>query len=319
MRTYLDCIPCFVRQALDAVRLVTDDEAIHAQLLRDVLHEASEMDLRLPPPAMGQRIHRSIRELTGSGDPYGDIKGRFNRLALDMYPKLKGLVEHSAQPLEVAVRLALAGNVIDFGVTSDLDEADVHEAVKRALTQPLDGDVEAFSRAVSRAEEILYLADNAGEIVFDKLLIERMPLERLTVVVKGSAVINDATMADAQAAGISGLVSVIDNGSDAPGTILADCSREFRARFHKADLIVAKGQGNYEALSDVEKDIWFLLKAKCRVIARDLGCEIGSLVLHRSVNAKPTPGEAEGVAGNWEPSMGPEARDGRCPQTARDP
>ena len=213
-----------------------------------------------------------------------------------MYPNLKGLVEHSADPMETAMRLAMAGNVIDFGVTAHLSEADVHEAVKRALTQPLDGDLEAFRQAVSGAKDILYLADNAGEIVLDKLLIQRMPLERLTVVVKGAPVINDATMEDAQAAGLPELASVIDSGSDAPGTILTDCSRGFQARFHKAHLIVAKGQGNYEALSDVEKDIWFLLKAKCPVVAEDLGCEIGSLVLRKSANAKPTPGEGGSVA-----------------------
>lgn len=286
MRTYLDCIPCFVRQALDAARLVTDDEAIHVQLLRDVLREVSEMDMRLPPPAVGQRIHRFIRELTGQEDPYREVKDRFNRLALGMFPELKALVERSSNQIETAVRLAIAGNVIDFGVTSHLDEAGVHEAVECALIQPLDGEVEAFWQAVVNAKDILYLADNAGEIVFDRLLIEMMPLEKLTVVVRGGPAINDATMDDARDAGITGLARVIDNGSDAPATILADCSRAFRASFDEADLIIAKGQGNYEALSDVEKDAFFLLKAKCPVIARDLGCEIGSLILRRSVSAE---------------------------------
>jgi uncharacterized protein with ATP-grasp and redox domains len=296
MRTYLDCIPCFVRQALDAVRLVTDDEAIHAQLLRDVLRQVSRMDMLLPPPGAGQLIHRSIRQLTDNRDPYREPKDRFNKLALGMLPELGGLVEQSANPMETAVRLAIAGNLIDFGVTAHLHEADVHEAVDQALVQPLDGDVQAFWQAVSGAEDILYLADNAGEIVFDRLLIEKMPPERVTVVVKGSPVINDATMADAQAAGLTQLVSVIDNGSDAPGTILADCSRRFRARFRKADLIIAKGQGNYEALSVVEKHMWFLLKAKCPVIARDIGCEIGSLILRRSARAKSTPRKVESGA-----------------------
>jgi len=282
MKTFFDCIPCFVRQALDSVRLVTDDESIHERLLREVLREAGKMDLRQSPPEMGQHIHRLIRELTGERDPYRRIKERFNRLALDLYPELEARLQSSTDPMATAVRLAIAGNVIDFGVNSHLNEAHVHQAIEQALTTPFDGDVETFAAAVSDAEGILFLADNAGEIVFDRLLIEQMPPGKVTVTVKGSPVINDATMEDAETAGLTELVEVIDNGSDAPGTILEDCSEGFRRRFDKADLIIAKGQGNYETLSEVEKDIFFILKAKCPVIARHLGCQVDSMVLRRS-------------------------------------
>ncbi len=284
MKTFFDCIPCFVRQALDSVRLVTDDEQVHERLLREVLRAASEMELRQSPPAMGQRIHRLIRRLTGQSDPYRQIKHRHNRLAMELYPKLRARVRTSANPLETALRLAMAGNIIDMGVNARLDESRVFEAVEQASSAPLDGDVRAFAEALSRARQILYLADNAGEIVFDRLLLERMPVEKVTVAVRGSAVINDATIADTQAAGIPGIVEVIDNGSDAPGTILDDCSAAFRRRFDQADLIIAKGQGNYETLSEVPKDIFFVLQAKCPVIARDLGCDVGSLILRRSTD-----------------------------------
>ena len=282
MRTFFDCIPCFVRQSLDSVRMLTDDEAIHEQLLREVLRALGKMDLRQSPPAMAQRIHRLIRELTGESDPYRAAKDRFNRLALDIYPKLKARVKRSADPLATAIRLAIAGNVIDLGVNNHLGDEEVHEAIDHALKAPFDADVAAFAEATSSARTILYLADNAGEIVFDKLLIEQMPLKTVTVAIKGSPIINDATMEDAEASGLAGLVEVVDNGSDAPGTILEDCSEAFRQRFDEADLVVAKGQGNYETLSDVEKDIFFILKAKCPVIARDLGCPMGSLILRRS-------------------------------------
>ena len=282
MKTFFDCIPCFVRQALDSIRLVTDDESLHERLVREVLREVSKMDLRQSPPEMGQHIHRLIRELTGQRDPYRRIKDRFNRLALDLYPELEGRLQSSANSMATAVRLAIAGNVIDFGVNSNLNEAHVHEAIEQALTTPFDGDVEEFAAAVSDAEDILFLADNAGEIVFDRLLLRQMPLEKVTVVVKGSPVINDATMVDAEAAGITGMAEVIDNGSDAPGTILDDCSEFFRQRFDKADLVIAKGQGNYETLSEANKDIFFVLKVKCPVIARHLGCQVGSMVLRRS-------------------------------------
>ena len=127
-----------------------------------------------------------------------------------------------------------------------------------------------------------FLKDNAGEIVFDRLLIERLPPGKVTVAVRGFPVINDATLADAEGAGIHEVAEVIENGSDAPGTILDDCSESFRDRFDKADLVIAKGQGNYETLSEVDKDIYFLLKAKCPVIARDIGCQEGAMILKRS-------------------------------------
>ncbi|MGB2821494.1 MAG: ARMT1-like domain-containing protein [Phycisphaerae bacterium] len=282
MRTFFDCIPCFIRQGLDSVRMVTDDEAIHGRLLREVLRAASEMDLRRSPPEMGQYVHRLIRKLSGRDDPYRGVKDRFNRVALEIYPQLRERVEHAARPLETAVRLAIAGNVIDLGVNSSLQERHVHEAIAHALSAPLDGDVEAFGRATSGAKDILYLADNAGEIVFDRLLIEQLGPENVTVVVKGLPVINDATMEDAEAAGLTEMVEVIDNGSDGPGTILDDCAEAFRRRFDRAELVLAKGQGNYETLSAAERDIFFILKAKCPVIAGDLGCQVGSLVLRRS-------------------------------------
>ena len=275
--------------------MITPDEAVHEQLLREVLRALDEMDLRQSPPAMAQRIHRLIRELTGKSDPYREAKDRFNRLALDVYPKLKGCVEDSTDPLETTIRLVIAGNVIDMGVNNHLTDEQVHDAIDHAMDAPFDADLATFREAISNAKDILYLADNAGEIVFDKLLIEQTPLEKVTVVVKGSPIINDATMADAETAGLTDCVKVIDNGSDAPGTILEDCSEAFRQRFDEADLVIAKGQGNYETLSDADRDVFFILKAKCPVIARDLGCDVGSLVLRRSRCAK----AGTGKGGNY--------------------
>lgn len=281
MRTFLDCVPCFVRQTLDAVRIVTDDESIHEAVLRKVLRAASEMNLMDTPPAMGRHIHRLIRELTGNDDPYSSIKQACNRLALELYPELRQKVTQSADPLETAARLAIAGNIIDFGVKSE--PPDVHGAITHALAAPLDTDaVRTLRQAAAEAGRILYLGDNAGEIVFDKLLIEQLPHDRVTFVVKGEQIINDVTLEDAEATGMTDLAEVIENGSDAPGTILETCSKAFRDRFEAADLIVAKGQGNYETLSECAKDIFFLLVAKCPVIADDIGCEAGSLVIRRS-------------------------------------
>lgn len=283
MKIFLDCIPCFVRQALDSARLATDDEEIHEQVVREVLRLAADLDMSQSPPAIGQKIHRLIRGLIGNSDPYHELKQRFNRLAMRMCIELAEQVRASESPLETAIRLAIAGNIIDLGVKTSIAESEIEKVIRDCLTADFDSQqVEEFRNAVGRAEKILYLADNAGEIVFDRLLIEQLPCEKITVVVKGSPVINDATIEDAEFVGLTEMVEVIDNGSDGPGTIMETCSQSFRDRFEDADLVIAKGQGNYETLSDVNKNIYFLLKAKCPVIARDLGCEVGKMVLEKN-------------------------------------
>jgi uncharacterized protein with ATP-grasp and redox domains len=283
MKIFLDCIPCFVRQALDSARLATDDEQIHEQVVREVLRLAADLDMRQSPPAIGQQIHRLIRKLVGHNDPYHGIKKQFNNLALKLYSGLRKQIVGSDDRLETAVRLAIAGNIIDFGVKTSLTESDLHETIAQSLNGHFNNNqIQEFKDAVRRAENILYLADNAGEIVFDRLLIEQLSIEKITVVVKGKPVINDATMDDAIIAGLPKIVDVIDNGSDAPGTILETCSQSFRDRFEDADLIIAKGQGNYETLSDIDRNIFFILKAKCPVIAMDLGCEVGEMILKKS-------------------------------------
>lgn len=283
MRTYLDCFPCFVRQALDAARFATDDEQIHARVVQEVLRLAAQMDTHQPPPVIGQHVHRLIRKITEQKDPYDEQKRRSNELALRLYAELEQDVEEAADPFEAAVRLAIAGNILDFGVNSSLDYAQAEQVINAALDTDFDGqELSAFADCVAQARDILYLGDNAGEVVFDRVLIERLPYDKVTFVVKESPVINDATMADAQTAGLTDWVKVITNGSDGPGTILQTCSPEFRRRFARADLIIAKGQGNYESLSEVDKSIFFILKAKCPVIARDLDCVIGEMILRRS-------------------------------------
>jgi len=276
MKTSLDCIPCFLRQSLEAARFVSDDHAFHEHILRHVLKAAAGIDLTQSPAAVGQWIHRQIREITGQKDPYRDAKERFNQVALNLLPEFSAKVEASNDPIEAALRLAIAGNTIDMGPENMLVPEGVRNTLLRALSEPLYGDLDGFRRAIGRAKSILYLADNAGEIVFDRVLIERLPVGRTTLVVRGHSVINDATMADADAAHLDRFVSVVDNGSDAPGTILNDCSAEFRERFKGAALIVAKGQGNYETLSDEPKAIFFLLKVKCAVIASRVGLDIGT-------------------------------------------
>jgi len=287
MRIYLDCIPCFIRQSLDAARHATEDVQIHEKVVRQVLVLANELDMSQSPPVIGQEIHRLVRQLVGIDDPYHGQKQRFNDMALKLYSKLRHFIIESGDPRETAIRLAIAGNIIDFGVKSQLSQTELEETIDQCLSDEFsNGPLDDFRNAVNEAEHILYLTDNAGEIVFDRLLIEQLPVDKITVAVKGSPVINDAIMEDAIHAGLPQIVDVIDNGSDAPGTILSSCSQSFRNHFDKADLVIAKGQGNYETLSNVDKNIFFILKAKCPVIANDLGCKVGEMILRKSTAFK---------------------------------
>jgi len=185
----------------------------------------------------------------------------------------------------MAVRLAIAGNMMDMGVNGNLTETDVRQTMKQALTAPFFGELDKFRQAVADAQSILYLADNAGEIAFDQLLIEQLLPKPITLVVRGAPIINDVTLIDAQTVGLDQMVEVIDNGSDAPGTILNDCSPEFRRRFAEADLIIAKGQGNFETLSNEAGNIFFLFKVKCAVIADLIKQPVGMQMLVQSAAA----------------------------------
>jgi hypothetical protein len=280
MKTYFDCIPCFMTQALNAVRMASDDEAVHERVLRQVVTHIGNMDMRQTPPAMGRIIHQVVREAIGSPDPFYDYKKKWNKFALRLMPELRKRVAESNEPFGAAVRLAIAGNIIDFAANSKVNERNIWETIEMAQSLPLnDATLRRLEKEIARANKILYLADNAGEIVFDRLLIEQMPMVKITVAVKGGPVSNDATMEDAVEAGITELVNTISNGADAPGCILDVCSPGFIREFEESDVVIAKGQANFETLNAGGHNIFFIFMAKCSVIAREAQCAQGSLAL----------------------------------------
>jgi len=276
----LECIPCFVRQACEAVRFVTDDQRSRERILRQVVFRLANESFEKTPPSIGGDVHRIVRRLSGESDPYLEIKKDSNELAMSLMPSLKARMKSSPDPFETAVRLAIAGNIIDSGQGDHISEEKLKETISECLDQPIRQDaINELREEIDKASNILYLADNAGEVFFDRLLIEELNGCHITFVVRGSPIINDALRDDARMAGIDTLVEVVDNGSDAPGTVVGECSEEFRSHFAEADLVIAKGQGNYETLSDERKIMFFLLKAKCPVIANDIGCHEGDMVI----------------------------------------
>lgn len=282
MKTYLDCYSCFVRQALDAARFAGVDEAQQWRIVHDTLVLIQDLDPTTSPPEVSDQIHRRVRALVKNGDPYEGVKNAATDAALKLLPWMQMTIAGAEDPLEMALRLAIAGNVIDFGYRSDYD---LETAIAEAMVAPLAAnDMAALQERLAEAQgaggSLLYLSDNAGETVFDRALIEILDLD-VTYAVKGGPVLNDATMADAVRAGLGAVATLIDTGVDAPGTMLARTSESFRRHFDEAAVIIAKGQANYETLSPGDARVFFVLKAKCPVISRDLGVELGAFVVRQ--------------------------------------
>jgi Uncharacterized conserved protein len=277
MRTYLDCIPCFFKQALNAARLAGANEDVQKKILDSLASEVPDFPLSSSPPEMGRIVYKLVREITNEEDPFKKVKDEYNKIALNIYPDLKNKVARSEDRLLTAIRLAVAGNVIDFGPDSPFDlQKEVEEILKRDFAI---FDYQEFKEALESTRQILYLADNAGEVVFDRVLIEELDKE-IIYVVRDKPVINDALIEDAQFCGIDEIARVVSNGSDAPGTILDLCSKDFLSLYAKAKLIISKGQGNFEGLAGrSDAPIFFLFKVKCAVIAEDIGCKVDDIIL----------------------------------------
>jgi len=263
---------------LDAARRAGADDARQRAALDRVLEALRQIEPAATPPEIGDRVHRIVRQVAGNGDPYREAKAASTCQALALYPRLRELVQEADDPLGVAVRLSIAGNIMDAARSQ---ECDLWGTVERVLAQPFAiDDGTAFREALARADKVLYLADNAGETVFDRVLIETFDVPVLYAV-KGGPTLNDATREDALAAGVDRVAEIVSTGLDAPGTILDRCSEGFRKVYEGAGLVIAKGQANYETLSEEGPRVFFLLQTKCPVIARDVGVPVRSIVLRQ--------------------------------------
>jgi uncharacterized protein with ATP-grasp and redox domains len=279
MKIYLDCYPCFFQQALNVTRMITSDEEMAHQVLLEVNALLPKITGDITPPEIGREVYRIVSRLTGVKDPYREIKEKCTQQALALYPSLKERVRSADDRLRRAIRIAIAGNVIDFGSNMPFDmENDLESIIIQRFA--IDN-YDAFTAALARAKDVLYIADNAGETVFDRVLIEELG-KPVTYVVREHPIINDAVREDAIAAGLDKVADIISSGVDAPGNILHLCSDEFLKIYEASDFIISKGQGNYEGLSGENRPIFFLLKAKCPVIAKHIGVEQGSIILKQS-------------------------------------
>jgi uncharacterized protein with ATP-grasp and redox domains len=272
MRTTLDCMVCFMQQALSTARLSSSDSELHHKIVNATGNLLSNLDLSLSPPENAVAVYKQIVEMTGVSDPFYQHKIESNSFALRLRDQVRERIENAENSLYAAVCYAIAGNIIDYGVQHEFDALDI-------LSKCMENDFciddfELLSKEVNSSEKlnILYLADNCGEIVFDGLLVEQLQQcgHVVTLVVRGDQILNDVTMESAVDVGIDNICTIISNGTSCPGTPLGESSGELQKAFSSADLIISKGQGNFETLSGVDCPIYYLLTVKCSVVAKHI-------------------------------------------------
>lgn len=283
MKISHECIYCLARQAVEIAEEATKDVTMQEEIIKSSLKELGQLDFRESAPEIAFRMHQHAKNITSINDPYERLKEQYNEIAKEIYDRIaeENWLDKAEDPFDMACRLAISGNIIDFSVGIKLEPSHIIESIEDSIKHNIFGTgTTALKAAVEKSKNIMYIADNSGEIIFDKFLLKKLPLHKVTYVVKGGPIVNDATMDDAISSGVADLVKVIDNGHSAQGTILKDCSSIFISEFNKADLIISKGQANFETLSDVkDKTIFYLLRAKCNSVASAIGCKRMDYVL----------------------------------------
>lgn len=285
MKISYECGPCFLRQAREALDLSTDDEALKMEVMSDIFKFLAEnFKHGANSNSTGSLMHNMIKQKTGCKDPYRHEKIEGNRIALKYLPEVKKILKEDAS-LENYVKIAIIGNILDFGAFT-LDD-DIESVIKSSLEKDLvRKDIDEFEQALEKYDRALYLVDNTGEIVFDKLLLSKMKEYDLdiTIAVKSEPILNDACMKEALEAGLDKYGEIVEIGCGTVGYVDSQISDEFREIFDSHDFVVSKGMGNYEGLTEIDlssKDIFFLLCAKCNTISRDIGVNLHDMLLFK--------------------------------------
>ncbi|MCC7553235.1 MAG: DUF89 family protein [Methanobacteriaceae archaeon] len=288
MKVYYDCAPCFLRQARDAMDLACDDEDLKIELMEDIFKFLSEnYDSNASSNKTGSQIHKHIKEKTNCADPYYKQKKLGNQIALKYLPIVKNLLDENDN-LENHVKIAILGNLLDFGAF-ELG-TNIEDLIKKNLNDDLAiNDSEKLEKDLKKHKDLLYLVDNTGEIVFDKLLLSKIKDYNIniSIAVKERPILNDACMEDALEVGLDEYGDIISIGADTIGIVYSEISKDFKEIFDNSDFIISKGLGNYEGLTEIDlsnKDVYFLLCAKCSTIAKDLDINMQEMILVKNRN-----------------------------------
>ncbi|WP_324292779.1 damage-control phosphatase ARMT1 family protein [Carboxylicivirga caseinilyticus] len=273
-----ECYFCHIKTVKNLLAKFNPPKTVSEDFIFSV-HEILGDNRSMINPKLATNIQRIAKQKLNNKDLYASEKLSANKLLLADYEYWRNYIDNSNNPFYTAVRLAVAGNIIDYGAHSV--NGDIKEQIKDLINTPFAIDKsKEFKKAIDKAERILYLGDNAGEVFFDRLLLETIRHPKVTFVTRGAPVINDVTIEDAKQVGIDNICEIIDNGFDAPSTLLEFCSDEFKLAYNSADLIISKGQGNFEGLmNEKHPNTFFLLMAKCEPMAEMLGCSMNDLIV----------------------------------------
>jgi hypothetical protein len=275
----LDCLPCICRQTLESARMATEDENIQQDIMKkyaQILPRAVDEDISAPE--LSAEIQAYIKKISGVNDPYKKLKEKNLEAASKILDIAKKEIADAEDPFLAALLMAAMGNSIDAGVSLNVE---IEENIERALKHSFKiNDYKKFLIDINKARELLFIADNTGEALFDKLLLQKLKNYDLniTYVVREAPILNDLTKKEALEIGIDEYADIISGGSKAPGMLMQTATSEFLEAYNKADIVLSKGQGNLEGLYQEEENIYYLLKAKCELIAKILDVEIGDFI-----------------------------------------
>lgn len=261
------CMSCLVQAQARSIQKFEDEEK-KSRYMREVFRLLLNSDPELSAPALLEPISVLYESFWGAQKGFQEEKKSFNDFLLSMEGELEKKIRSTKDPLATALCYARLGNYIDLSALSDVSEEKLLELFAKAEEDPLDAEeYQHFLHDLEHGEYLVYLTDNCGEVVLDKLVIrllkERCPKLRIEVLVRGIPVTNDADMEDAEYVGLTKLVPVFGNGSGIAGTELSKISREAREKLECADVIIAKGQGNFETIHTSGLNIYYLFLCKC--------------------------------------------------------
>lgn len=284
MKSRLDCIPCLVNQAYNVGKLIKLPKESHEKLVRESIQYISKQPFDTKAPLISKKIWQFALKQSGNSDPMASIRHYYNQQMLKLEPELTKEIENSETPLFTSLKIAIAGNIIDFGAPHTFDFEKVKTKIHETLEAPLAKDhSNALFARLSESSNLMYLGDNCGEIVLDKLFIHQLtkhyPRLRVTFAVRGYPVLNDVIRKDAQDVGIQKYATIVDNGDSAPSTLIEKTSPGFKASMKDSDVIIAKGQGNFEGLSEYPKqELYYLFMSKCSYISELTGSPLYGLL-----------------------------------------
>lgn len=282
MKIFYDCLPCLLNQALSASRMTGCDEEQQGKIMDAGIALIQNYRDYKTAPDIARAVHGCVKEITGVGDVYRDIKDRDIALAKKLLPTVKGLLDgvNAEQRLKYAAKIAAIGNVLDSAIIKNAQLEESIEAEFKKEFSVYSGDI--FADTLKTAKTILYISDNCGETVFDTVFLQEIravnPDVDITYATREAPILNDATVEDAIESGVAPFARIISSGSRVPGTALDEVNDAFKQLFASADIIISKGQGNYESMSECGTPIFYLLKAKCDMIARNIDVPVGGYV-----------------------------------------